>query len=156
MVIVVSVCSEWKPGPRSSAVDERGQVVLKDHNLSSAGSDTFFLSNLHSDSLENMTKNTLVEMLRNIKWYSKITTSVQQVCQTKKLYFCAPDNLKRNYMRCRSGEGLSPQLPLCIRGWGSHYHHSSSGILINLKTGFLSTQISVFLSMLIPLCLFFH
>ena len=74
MVIVVSVCSEWKPGPRSSAVDERGQVVLKDHNLSSAGSDTFFCK---YD--QNMTKNTIVEMLRNFKWYSKITTSVQKV-----------------------------------------------------------------------------
>ena len=55
-----------------------------------------FLSILQADKLENMTKNTLVEMLRNIKWYSKITTSVQQLRQTKKLYFLAPYDFKGN------------------------------------------------------------
>ena len=32
-----------------------------------------------------------------------------------------------------SGKGLPPQLPLCSRGRGSHYHDSSSGILIKMK-----------------------
>ena len=38
MIAVVAVCSEWKPGPWSSRVDEGGQVVLQDHHLGRAGS----------------------------------------------------------------------------------------------------------------------